>query len=437
MISAEPAIAVLLPCRNSRHLLWRSLASVAAQTLPPAQVLVLDRDSSDGLSDWLRACWPRVERRAVAVDADALAVANALAAAVTAPAGALLRPGECWSRTHLETLVTGSVKDAPGLVPRSALASGTGVADLPWPPEDEPSPSLRALELAIAALPQSAEAILLDLRAAGEPAGMLDLLGLASLVGSTGRRLHALSLADVIWPILESVSPATPLLIGLSGALGLARASEQLCLEEVLRRSASRPVRLVLGGIGHSSPALLSRLLDSVLPYPDLEFWACDAVSARLAMSLIGRGRVRLISPPLLALQPVLAELTAKQLVQPAMLGRPRAGLEPATGFRDHTAWWAGFDPDATRRLGLALARVMGTWRWLSGSLLQQAWFSALVGWAAIRSREDVVRTGDPELAMFAAMCGRTVELVPGDAKQRDLVVTWRTALTELGIATA
>jgi len=49
------AVAVLLPCRNQRHLLWRSLASLAAQTRPPDQVLILDRGSSDGLADWLLA----------------------------------------------------------------------------------------------------------------------------------------------------------------------------------------------------------------------------------------------------------------------------------------------------------------------------------------------------------------------------------------------
>ena len=64
-------MAVLLPCRNARHLLWRSLASVAAQTVPPAQVLVLDRDSTDGLADWLRVRWPGVELRTIPAEADA------------------------------------------------------------------------------------------------------------------------------------------------------------------------------------------------------------------------------------------------------------------------------------------------------------------------------------------------------------------------------
>jgi glycosyltransferase involved in cell wall biosynthesis len=44
-------IAVVIPARNSRHLLGPSLAGVAAQTLPPAQVLVVDQGSADGLAD--------------------------------------------------------------------------------------------------------------------------------------------------------------------------------------------------------------------------------------------------------------------------------------------------------------------------------------------------------------------------------------------------
>ena len=108
-----------------------------------------------------------------------------------------------------------------------------------------------------------------------------------------------------------------------------------------------------------------------------------------------------------------------------------------ALRMHDHAAWWAGFDPDATRRLGLALARVMGTWHWLRGPLLQQAWLTALVGWATARAHDDTVRTGDLELAIFAGLCGRPVELTSMAPKQRDLVATWRKELTAAGIATA
>ncbi len=42
MNGASMPIAVVIMARNSCHLLGPSLAGVAAQTLPPAQVLVAD-----------------------------------------------------------------------------------------------------------------------------------------------------------------------------------------------------------------------------------------------------------------------------------------------------------------------------------------------------------------------------------------------------------
>ena len=438
VVSCAPtSIGVLLPCRNSRHLLWRSLASVAAQTVSPAQILVLDRDSTDGLGDWLRVRWPGVEMRKVAGEADAATIGAAISTAVSSPAVAVLCPGAHWPRNHLELLLTRPVGETPDLLPTATLAAPAGAATLPWPADHEPPPSPLALEAAIASLPASVEVILLDLRAAGAPCGLLALLGLASLLGPTGRSPRALTLADPTLPELDGAPPSAPLMISLSGTLGVARASEQLCIEELLRRAAHRPVRLVLGGICPSSPPLLSRLLDAALAHPDLELWVGDAVSRRLAASLIGYDRVRLVSPPLLALAPILAELNGREPIEPAMLGTPERRCNLTLRVHDHAAWWAGFDPEATRRLGLALARVMGTWRWLRGPVLQQAWFSALVGWAAARSLDGPIRTGDLELAMFAGLCGRSVALAATDAKQRDLVATWREVLGGHGIAIA
>ncbi|MFZ1428570.1 MAG: glycosyltransferase, partial [Geminicoccaceae bacterium] len=55
------AIAVVIPACNARHLLGRSLAGVAAQTHVPAQILVVDQESADGLADWLQIRWPGVD----------------------------------------------------------------------------------------------------------------------------------------------------------------------------------------------------------------------------------------------------------------------------------------------------------------------------------------------------------------------------------------
>ncbi len=429
MTSPAAPVAVLLPCHNSRHRLWRSLAAVAAQTAPPAQILVLDRGSADGTADWLRVRWPGVEFRSLPPDADAAAVGKTLAAAISAPSVAVLHPGRYWRRSHLESLL--AQPGAPGLHTPVDVA-----ATLTWPADDEPAPSSLALAEALESLPATGSAILLDLRAAGSPAGLLDLLGLAAALGPRGRRLHAWTLADLAWPALEAIPASAPLLVSLAGALDLSRASEQLCIEELLRRLPDRPLRLLPGGIAPSSPQLLSRLLEAVLSHRDCELWVGDTVSRRLALALLGRERVRLVPPPLLALAPILSQLHARELIRPAMLGRPEGNYDLDRRLGDHAALWAGFDQAPVRRLALALARVTGIGPWLKGQLLQHSWSVALVAWAAARDGAAPPTTVEPETAIFAAMCGQKVTLAPITAKQRDLVATWRAELHALGVET-
>ena len=51
MTTAPLPIAVVIPCHNARHRFWRSVASVTAQTLQPAQILVVGHESADGLAE--------------------------------------------------------------------------------------------------------------------------------------------------------------------------------------------------------------------------------------------------------------------------------------------------------------------------------------------------------------------------------------------------
>ena len=81
MTSPVPAIAVVIQADPARQSLWRSIASVAAQTLPPAQVVVVGSDSADGLADWLRLRWPGIELCTVPDGADP---GRCAAAAITA-----------------------------------------------------------------------------------------------------------------------------------------------------------------------------------------------------------------------------------------------------------------------------------------------------------------------------------------------------------------
>jgi hypothetical protein len=294
------------------------------------------------------------------------------------------------------------------------------------------------LDRALDTLPASAEATVVDLQAAGRPVGLLSLLGMALALGPRGRQVQAMTLADLAWPALESAAPGTPLFLTTSALFDLRHASDQLCAEELVRRAGGkRPVRLVARGLTPSAPAMASRLIDAVTSHPDLELWLGDAVSCRHAASLLGPTRVRLVPPPMLGLARVLRDLGERRLIQPAMLGAGSGDTGPCLEARmaDLESWARGFDADAARRLGPALARVLGAWRWLKGPLLRQAWAAAITGWAAAQAGGAApVHTRELDVALFAALCGRRVELAAADVKTRDFAAIWGLALAALGV---
>lgn len=494
-------IAVLIPTHNARHLLWRSLASLAAQTRPPARIVVLDEGSLDGLADWLRVRWPAVE---LAAGGGSRLLDDVLAGLGTAIV-TFLEPGATWAPDQLDAVATawqaapeaelvtapavrfarqhdGSLRPASASSGEaralSALATrreflvqadGEPVAGLPAeilrrlnratnivraesarpvqvvaaigpqaPTADLPD-WLALLDQGIAALPPSSSALLLDLHAASLPAGLFNLLGLATVLGPTARRLQALTLADFTWKALESMPATAPVFLSTPTPLDLGHANDQLLIEELVGRAGKRPVRLVVRAFAPSSPTLLSRLIERLGTPPDLELWLHDAVSMRYALSLLGPARVRLTPPPLLALAPVLRDLGERQLLQPLMLHRaddpPRPDLEHRLADLDRLE--QGFDTEAARRLALPLARVLGLWRAIKGPVLHHAWTTALIGWAAARGETSTLRTTQLDAALYAAMCGHPVMLQPCDAKTADFVRTWRPALTALGIGEA
>jgi len=148
---------------------------------------------------------------------------------------------------------------------------------------------------------------------------------------------------------------------------------------------------------------------------------------------LLGRSRLRLVPPPILALAPILRDLIQRRLIEPGMLGT-RPDLEPRSCLTDHEAWWQGLDSQTVARLGLALARVLGTWRWLNGPLLQQAWLTALVGWSSIQADEEPLRSDDLDLALFTALCGQLIQLSVSHANDRGVADTWRALLERAGV---
>lgn len=488
-------IAALIPARNARHLLWRSLASLAGQTLPPSQALVLDAGSSDGLADWLRLRWPGIGLQPA--EGDPGRALDAALAGVTAPVVAFLEPGDRWPAGHLEAIaaawaesgpealalpaiclsrgVDGRLRARPGSgePPLSALAAATrllrqatptgpaaslegeirarlgAVAPLPGaepalalaePAADAGAATLEAcsglLGRAVAGLPAGARAVVIDLQATSRPAGLLSLLGMSLAVAGAGRRVQATTLADLTWPMLQAAPEGAAVIVTTPTALDLGHASDQLCIEEIVRRSAKRPVRLAVRSLLPSSTTLLSRLIETVLGHPDLELWVSDMVGWRYAVSLFGLARVRLTPPPLLALAPSLRQLGERQILTPAMLGAgPGATVPGLTARLESMALWPlGLDLDAARRLGPALARVLGLAPALEGAFLQQAWAMALLGWAAARAEPEPLRTADLDAALFAGACGRAATLAPADGKGRDVAATWAFALSTLGV---
>lgn len=407
-MSTESSIAVVIPCRDERHLLWRSLASVAAQSRAPGRIVVLDRGSTDGLADWLLARWPGVERCEVPADADEASLTTRIRATVAADHVVLLQPGDAWPKDHLA-----SCDGSPGSVslrhPRT-----TGDRD-----------ATASLDAALASLHSSA-ATFVDLRAASRPLDLIAMLGIASRLRSIGGSLCAVTLAELTWPVIEADGEAGPLLVGLSGSLDLDHAGEQLCVERVVLCARKRPVRLLLGGMRPTTPIMLSRLLDIVTTHSDLELWLGDEVSHRYAASLLSHDRLRMVAPAILGLGDLIERLDTHPALDPNLVGCPAEPEPLQSRALSHDAWWSGYDPAAVRRLGSFLARALQLRDVVAGPVLNRAWLALLVGWSAAKAGAATVETPDPLVAMFAAQCGRAAMLASGaDAKAADLSAAW------------
>ena len=100
------AIAVVIPAYNSARTLGGALASVAAQTLPPAAVVVGD-DHSDDETPALATRWQALLPVAVVTlerNAGPAAARREAIAQIDAPLIALLDADDIWLPDHLETL---------------------------------------------------------------------------------------------------------------------------------------------------------------------------------------------------------------------------------------------------------------------------------------------------------------------------------------------
>lgn len=481
-------IAVMVPCLDARTLVGPSLAALKRQTLAPAWITVVDRGSTDGLGDWLRCHEPGLELRRLERAASPAAL---LEAAGPASRLAFLEPGDLWPDDHLERLAApwsavpeAAIVEAPAVellrldhgalrvgacrtggalsavgVRTAVLKGGSSAADdlltaiherigpdaLRVAAQGPPVRLVRSrrpvvaaeplaqLARAVSALPAAPTVLVMGLHAAGRPAGLLDLLGLAVAVAADGRAPLAMTPAELSWTEIAAAPAEAPLLVSTPTALDLEHAADQLGMEDVLRRCADRPVRLLVRALVPSSPRLASRLVDAVQAHGRAELWVSDAVSASYAGLLLGTRAVRLVPPPLLALLAPLRAIAEHRLVTPMLLA-DGDGPAPAARFTCHEAWQASGRLDAARRLVLPLTRLLGCVDSAKGDVLHEAWARMLVGWSAFRQQSGPLTTCDLDLALFAGVAGSDVTLAAQDAKTNDCVDTWPAALTLAGI---
>lgn len=356
----------------------------------------------------------------------------------------------------------GADRDAPTLAgeilarlggPPASLADGgeavsLGVAGWPpvMPPASGPAAWCEALAAAGADLGAAPAMLLVGLDPPHRPAGLLDLLGHALALASGTRPVDAFTLADLEWASLEEAPAGTALVVTSAEGLGAREAARQVCLEELLRRAGDRPVRVALRRLAPPSLVLTGRLIEAARCHPDLELWVADAASRAYAAPLFGAARVRLVPPGIAGLARILGDHGARYAALaaelPATADARHGPPEPGARAADLDAWHAGFGRDAGRRLGHLAARLAGIGHRLRTPALQEAWSLLLPGWAGLAAggggtASAPLATGSLDLALFAALSGRTVEFdataEPGAAA---FVATWRPLLEVAGLRT-
>lgn len=274
------------------------------------------------------------------------------------------------------------------------------------------------------------------------PAGLLDLLGHALALAAGARPVDAFTLADLEWSSLDGAPAGVALVVTSAEGLCARDPARQVCLEELLRRAGDRPVRLALRRLAPASLVLTGRLIEAVRRHADLEVWVADAASRSFAAPLLGSSRVRLVPPGIAGLAGILADHRTRYAEIAAALasGTDRHDRPPRPDARvaDIDAWQAEFGRDAGLRLGQVVAKLAGVAHRLRTPALQEAWSLLVPGWAGLAGGADRLRplaTGSLDLALFAALSGRTVELdtmsEPGTAA---FVATWRPLLEAVGL---
>ena len=164
-----------------------------------------------------------------------------------------------------------------------------------------------------------------------------------------------------------------------------------------------------------------------------------DAVSRSYAALVFGSSRVRLVPPGIAGLAPVLGSLTTLYAEVVADLPRVTGPIPPTPDARlaGLGAWHAGFDREAGRRLGHLVARLAGVAHLLRTPALEEAWSLLLPGAAALAAEESPTASASLDLALFAALSSRPVEVANAGPGVPAFAATWRTLLDALGFRLA
>ena len=329
-----------------------------------------------------------------------------------------------------------TLNPSPGALRPHGLGAAPTTA---LPAAATPAASAELLRAAGAGLATAPEVLLVGLDAADRPAGHLDLLGHAAALATPGRPVEAYTLADLDRAILDEAPATTALVVSTTGDFGIGDAASQLCFEELLRRSGGRPVRLALRRLAPSSLELGGRLVEAVRRHPAFEVWVSDAVSRSYAALLFGAARVRLAPPGIAGVATVLGNL--RKLYAEVVAELPRISGPTAPGpdgrLADLDAWHAGFDRDAGRRLGHLTARLAGTAHLLRTPALAEAWSLVLPGSAALAAGGGPLETASLDIALFAALSGRSVELTGHGPGAAAFATTWRSFLEAVDLRLA
>jgi succinoglycan biosynthesis protein ExoO len=104
----EPAVSVIMPCRDARHCIGRAIASVFAQTMRDFELIVVDDASRDGTAAFVAECFgndPRVRLVRQATNEGPAACRNAALAMAQGTWIALLDADDAWEPWRLERLL--------------------------------------------------------------------------------------------------------------------------------------------------------------------------------------------------------------------------------------------------------------------------------------------------------------------------------------------